>query len=74
MRGVVGVVGFTLFAGLSSRNSLPDMDSFLLCFICGASLVPGVVLFCCGRGEGSLPAAEVRALIWERARLLKLAM
>jgi hypothetical protein len=74
MRGAVGVVGFTLFAGLSRRNSLPDMDSFLLLFIC-ASLVVGVV-FGCGSGEDSLPAAEVRALIWERgaARLLKLAM
>jgi hypothetical protein len=74
MRGAVGVVGFALFAGLSRRNSLPDMDSFLLLFIC-ASLVVGVV-FGCGSGEDSLPAAEVRALIWERgaARLLKLAM
>jgi hypothetical protein len=74
MRCAVGVVGFTLFAGLSRRNSLPDMDSFLLCFICG-SLV-GDAVFGCGSGEASRPAAEVRALIWERgaARLLKLVM
>jgi hypothetical protein len=33
-------------------------------------------VFGCGSGEASLPAVEVRALIWERgaARLLKLAM
>ena len=74
MRGAVGVVGFALFAGLSRRNSLPDMDSFLLLFICASLVVGGV--FGGGSGEASLPAAEVRALIWERgaARLLKLAM